>query len=207
LVGDVLRESLSLEDKALTFILSDAGTATALAYDAHAAPSAMIVRSDGSGYGRLIIPAGGARKPLSEETRVVRECEDGNKRSEEHLFMDGKAVFTFAVKEIPRILTDVMALHAWNPDDVDAFLLHQANAYMLRYIAKRARIPLEKFPINIHRYGNTNGATIPFLICDLSEDLLREERNIVMAGFGVGLSWGAAAMRLGGLDCADVIHV
>jgi 3-oxoacyl-[acyl-carrier-protein] synthase-3 len=207
LVGDVLRRQLSPFDKNLTFVLSDAGSAAALVYSDEESPSVFLARSDGSGCEKLIRSAGAARTPSSETTRALREDADGNRRSAEHIYMDGKGVFTFVVKEIPEILTGCMEARGWDPGDVDAFLLHQANAYMLRYLAKRAKIPMEKIPINIEKYGNTNGSTIPFLLCDLADGLLKKERNIEMSGFGVGLSVAAAAMRLGALRCGEIVRV
>jgi 3-oxoacyl-[acyl-carrier-protein] synthase-3 len=207
LVGDTLRDNISLEDKGLTFIIGDAGSATAIERTDIPNPTTLIVKTDGSGYKALIIPAGGARNPIDPLTSLKIEDEDGSKRSAEDLFMDGLAVFTFVVKEIPLLIDELSASQGIPKEDFDYYLMHQANAYMIKYIAKRSKVPLEKFPINIEKYGNTNGSTIPFLICDLAAGELAEPHNVIMSGFGVGLSWGGIATKLGALECADIIQI
>jgi 3-oxoacyl-[acyl-carrier-protein] synthase-3 len=207
LVGDALRENISPEDKGLTFIIGDSGTATGIERTDSANPSSLIVKTDGSGYKALIISAGGARNPIDPLTSIRLEDDDGNKRSAEDMFMDGLAVFTFVVKEIPLLIEELSAAQGIPKDDFDYYLMHQANAYMIKYIAKRSKVPLEKFPVNIGKYGNTNGSTIPFLICDLAENELKEPKDVIMSGFGVGLSWGGIATKLGALACADIIHI
>jgi len=207
MVGDTVRSHISPMDKGLTFIISDAGTVTALEYVQDAGPMSLAVYTDGSGYQDLIIEAGGSRMPASEETKAYYTDSDGSRRRKEDFYMNGMGVFTFAVKRVPVLLQDIMAEHGWTEKDVDLFLLHQANAYMVKYISKRAKIPEQKIPINIDKYGNTNGSTIPFLICDIYHENPAQSNHAVLAGFGVGLSWGGIAMTLGELQCADIISV
>jgi 3-oxoacyl-[acyl-carrier-protein] synthase-3 len=121
--------------------------------------------------------------------------------------MDGMAVFNFAVKEIPILIDELCEAHNISKDYVDYFLLHQPNAYMLKHIAKRSGIKSEKMPVNIGSYGNTDGATIPFLVCDMAEVFCSQEKDVLMAGFGIGLSWSGIVTRLGKLECAEIIHI
>jgi 3-oxoacyl-[acyl-carrier-protein] synthase-3 len=206
LIGDTLRRYVSPEDRGLTFIISDAGSATALERTESGELSSFIMNTDGSGAEALIIPAGGARTPSNEGTSVVEYDEDGSGRSAEDFYMDGMAVFTFAVKRVPALIDELASLHGESKDAFDYFLLHQANAYMLKFISKRSNLPLEKFPVNINRYGNTNGATIPLLLADLASSGELENRKVVMSGFGVGLSWGGVATKIGSVGYADVIR-
>ncbi|MDR2162841.1 MAG: ketoacyl-ACP synthase III [Clostridiales Family XIII bacterium] len=207
LIGDTLRRYVSPEDKGLTFIISDAGTATALERSTEGVLSSVIMSTDGSGSDALIVPAGGARMPMDSDTGIVSYDDDGNGRSSEDFYMDGMAVFTFAVKRVPALIDELAELHGMDKADFEYFLLHQANAYMLKFIAKRSRLPLEKFPVNIGRYGNTNGSTIPLLICDLASKELSMPKDVIMSGFGVGLSWGGVATSLGGLAYAGIVAV
>jgi 3-oxoacyl-[acyl-carrier-protein] synthase-3 len=207
MVGDTVRGHISPMDKGITFIISDAGTATALEYAEDTDPMSIAVYTDGSGYRDLIIEGGGSRLPVSEETKQYYTDSDGSKRRKEDLYMNGMGIFTFAVKRVPVLLRDIMAEHGWTEENVDLFLLHQANAYMVKYISKRAKIPETKIPINIDKYGNTNGSTIPLLICDLYHEDPAQSRRAVLAGFGVGLSWGGITLTLGDLLCADIITV
>jgi 3-oxoacyl-[acyl-carrier-protein] synthase-3 len=207
LTGDTLRRYISPEDKGLMFILSDAGTATGVERAHEINRTSVLLKSDGSGAGALIIPAGGDRSPISGQTAIMSSGKDGINRSEENLFMDGMGIFTFAIREVPELIRELLILHKYEPEDVSYYLLHQANAYMVKYISKRAKIPIERIPININKYGNTNGSTIPFLIHDLASNELLEEKDVILCGFGVGLSWGGIATRLGALDSAEIVRI
>ncbi|MDF2657020.1 MAG: hypothetical protein K0R19_3494 [Bacillota bacterium] len=207
LTGDTLRRHISPKDKGITFIISDAGSAAALEYAEDADPMTIVTYSDGSGYKDLIVEAGGARMPITQETGEYYSDQDGSSRKREDLYMNGMGIFTFAVKRVPALLQNVLTEHGWGEENVDLFLLHQANAYMVKYISKRAKIPGHKLPVNIDKYGNTNGSTIPFLICDLFGGQSGRSNHAVLAGFGVGLSWGAVALTMKDLESADIIHV
>lgn len=207
MTGDVLRRHIHPEDKGITFIISDGGTATAVEYTEKGNSMTYVMKSDGSGCQDLMIEAGAERVPIDEETKKIYADKDGSKRNKESLYMNGMGIFTFAIKQIPKLITEILELHGMNQEETDLFLLHQANAYMVKYIAKRAKVEENKIPINIGKFGNTNGSTIPFLICDISETQLHEKKNVVMAGFGVGLSWGAVAGSIGDLKCAEIIRV
>jgi 3-oxoacyl-[acyl-carrier-protein] synthase-3 len=196
LIGDTLRRHVDPADRNVTFILSDAGSATAIERVPSPMPACAVVKSDGSGYEALIMRTGGERD-------LAWGGSPGN--GPDVFTMDGSAVFSFAVKEVPVLLQEVADLYGRPMDEFALVLLHQANAYMLKYIAKRAKIPMAKVPVNIGRYGNTNGSTIPFLICDLADSALAVEQEVLMAGFGIGLSWAGAAMSLGALGFAETI--
>lgn len=88
----------------------------------------------------------------------------------------------------------------------DAFLFHQANAFMLRHLAKKSKLPAEKVPVNIDRFGNTSSATIPLLMTtDVAERLRTTPSRLALFGFGVGFSWGAADLIVGPLACVETI--
>ncbi|MCT4605424.1 MAG: ketoacyl-ACP synthase III [Marinisporobacter sp.] len=208
LVGDTLSKLISEKDKSTVLIFGDAGSATALECIDGQNPSTFILKSDGSGANNLIVPAGGFRNPYDEKTKKMIEDDDGNTRSQEHIYMNGMEILGFAVREVPKILKEVIKSHGWHIENVDRFLLHQANNYMLKFIAQKTKIPIEKIPLNLDKFGNTSGATIPLLICDkLKEDLKERSMNVIMSGFGVGLSWGAAAMNLSNIHCLEIIYV
>lgn len=207
LVGDTLRRTTSPLDKGLTFILSDAGSATAMEYSEVECLMTSTIYTDGSGFRDLIIPAGGFRIPKDEDTCELKEAEEGNMRSQENFYMNGMNIFTFAIKRVPEVLCEILVEHGWIQEDVQYFLLHQANAYMVNYIAKRAKIDKEKIPININKYGNTSGATIPLLISDLFGQTRNQQSNVVFSGFGVGLSWGAVATTLKDVTCPPIMFL
>jgi 3-oxoacyl-[acyl-carrier-protein] synthase-3 len=164
--------------------------------------------TDGRGYKNLIIPAGAHRIPPDEQTCIRKEKENGNIRSMEDLFMDGSEIFAFTLREVPGMISSVLQKANWSVETTDAFVLHQANQFMLNYLAKRMKIPQEKVPLSLGEYGNTSSASIPITISHcLRSRISSEAMNLVMAGFGVGLSWGAVAMRCGPIVAPPVIEV
>ncbi len=206
LVGDTISKTLSEKDKGTALIFSDAGTATAIEYSEGEPFATFTLKCDGRGAESLIIRDGGFRYPMN--TASESACEkDGLQPGQ--LYMNGMEIFSFAIREIPRILKETVNAHGWSINELDCVLLHQANKHMIQFIVKNAGIPVEKAPVNIEKYGNTSGASIPLLICDsLRGTLLERDIKVAMSGFGVGLSWGAAAMCLGkGLCCPDIIYV
>ena len=110
--------------------------------------------------------------------------------------MDGKAVFQFAVKKVPQAVREVLEKNQVRQDEIDWFLLHQANKRIVESVAKRLGEPMEKFPMNIQEYGNTSSASIPILLDEMNrKGMLKPGQKIVMAGFGAGLTWGASIVE------------
>ena len=208
LTGDTISRIVSPQDRSTAPLFGDAGTATALQYNAAAPPIFFELGTDGTGAKHLIVPAGGFRRPHTDETARRTEREGGNVRSEEDLFMDGAEVFAFTLREVPPMIKAVLNASQWTADSVDAFVMHQANRFMLQHLAKRLRIPLEKMPFSLHEYGNTSVSSIPLTLSHaLSGDLKRKQLRLVLAGFGVGLSWGAAALACGPITSPDIVSV
>lgn len=104
--------------------------------------------------------------------------------------MDGKAVFQFAVRKVPEVIREVLDANGLSADDIDWFILHQANRRIVESVAKRLKTDIERFPMNLQEYGNTSSASIPILLNEMNrEGLLKKGQKLVMAGFGAGLSW------------------
>lgn len=111
--------------------------------------------------------------------------------------MDGREVFNFAVKKVPEVIMEVLEKNNVALEEIDCFILHQANKRIVASVAKRLRVDIEKFPVNMMEYGNTSSASIPILIDELKKaGKLKKDRKYVMAGFGAGLSWGAAIFQI-----------
>ena len=120
----------------------------------------------------------------------------GWERKHTNLYMDGKEVFKFAVKKVPEVIQEVLAKTVYKTEDIDCFILHQANRRIIESVAKRMNVGIEKFPMNIQEYGNTSSASIPILLDEMNkEGKLKRGQKIVMAGFGAGLSWGASLLE------------
>ncbi len=196
LSGDVTTSFINPLDRACRMVFGDAGTATVV----ERGDSSMMfaIYSDGLGAERLIIPAGGARKPRNFLTEVAVEFEDGNWRSECDLLMDGIEIFNFALKRVPMLLDEVSQMAGWDRSEVGTYAIHQANKFMVETIRKRAQIEAHRMPIDVELYGNTGPASIPLLLSSVGQIRQSEGRlsSSVLVGFGVGLSWGGVACQL-----------
>lgn len=146
-----------------------------------------VLGSDGSGGDLLIIPAGGSRQPATLETVA----------SGQHFVkMDGKAVFRFATRVMADATRQVLDKAGVSVDDVDLVIPHQANERIIRSSMKALNLPDEKVFINLQSYGNTSTASIPIALCEaIAQGRLRPNDNLVMVGFGAGLTWAASAIR------------
>lgn len=110
--------------------------------------------------------------------------------------MDGQAVFKFAVQKVPKAVREVLELNDMRQEEIDWFVLHQANKRIIEAVARRLGEPQEKFPMNLQEYGNTSSASIPILLDEMSKKgMLKTGQKIVLAGFGAGLSWGASILE------------
>jgi len=112
-----------------------------------------------------------------------------------YIKMDGQAVFKFAVKKVPQVIDEVLTKNQMDIQEIDWFILHQANKRIIDSIAKRLGADRDKFPTNVEEYGNTSSASIPILLDEMNrKEMLKPGQKIMMAGFGAGLSWGAAIL-------------
>lgn len=208
LTGDTSTHFCSPHDRSVALLFGDAGTATALEADASAAPMAFVLGTDGSGRDNLIVPAGGFRHPHTTATAARLTGDDGNSRSDEDLFMNGAEIFAFTLREVPPLLNAVLKGAGWSVDDVDAFVFHQANRFMLQHLAKRLKLPKDKLVLAMEEFGNTGSASIPLAMSARLGDRLRSRPlRTVLAGFGVGYSWGAVTATCGPMVMPEVLRV
>ena len=114
----------------------------------------------------------------------------------DYLYMNGQEVFKFAVKKEPECIQSLLQQAGMQPSDVDYYLLHQANYRIISSIARKLKLPLEKFPSNVGHCGNTSAASIPILLDEVhKKGMLAEGNTILLSGFGAGLTWGAALLK------------
>jgi len=175
-------------DRSVSLLFGDAGSATALeAGGPGGEPSwAFVLHSDGSGFEDLIIPGGGFRDRFPEDRR--RHC----------VSMNGANIFNFSIKRVPAIIQDTLALAGLGKDDIDYFILHQSNQFIMRHLAKKMGIAESRMPLTLGEFGNTGGPSIPLTMSQ--GDLTRPADRpliLMLVGYGVGLSWASALIRLG----------
>jgi 3-oxoacyl-[acyl-carrier-protein] synthase-3 len=143
------------------------------------------LHSDGSGKKHLHMVAGGSRKPPSIETVTNRE---------HYVYQEGKYVFKFAVTKMADVCADIMARNHLTSDDIAYLVPHQANKRIIDACAERMGVSEDKVMINIHRYGNTTGGTIPLCLWDW-KDKLKKGDNLILAAVGGGFTWGAIYVK------------
>jgi 3-oxoacyl-[acyl-carrier-protein] synthase-3 len=191
LAGDTTSKMINPMDKSLKMVFGDCGTATIVSKGENAI--GFNIQSDGSGFDKLIVPAGGFRTPRSEKTSILMFDEDHNGRTLNDLYMDGMAIFNFAITKVHKNILALLNEMRWNKDEVGLYALHQANVFMVNYIRKKLKVDSEVVPTNVKHYGNTGPATLPLLFSDLCNNNEGRLSKVVMSGFGVGLSWGSVA--------------
>jgi 3-oxoacyl-[acyl-carrier-protein] synthase-3 len=208
LVGDTSTWSLAPNDRAVQFLFGDAATATAIERRPDAPDMTFVLGTDGGGGDHLIIPGGGKRSALTKASFDRQTGADGVTRGPMDLFMDGPQVFNFTLREVPALIAQTLVSANWTLDSVSKFVFHQANVYLIDYLAKRSKLPADRVVKALQNYGNTSSASIPLAIADkLGDQLAREDSNLLLAGFGVGWSWGGAAISLAKGTKARVIEV
>ena len=207
LVGDVANK-VHPKDRSAKPLFGDAGSATIVEACPGAPRMFFRVGTDGTGQNHLIVPAGVGRLPHSPATAVEIEGEDGNVRSLDNLHMNGAEVFIFTLSKVPGLLKAAAADAGWTFDDIDAVVLHQANQFMLKHVAKSAKIPLDKIPISLDMFGNTSSASIPItLVSRVGPPTAESPRRLLLAGWGVGWSWASAAIQWHDTHVADLVEV
>lgn len=203
LCGDTLSKIIDVRNRADAPIFGDAGSACVVEKTAIAVPSYFSLFSDGSGFDTMWQQAGGFRMPLSPETSKEFFDDKGNLRTLEHFFMDGFEVFNFTLTEQPDLLSTILNYSGKTPEQVDFFILHQANKYIIETIITKSNIPLNKAPHRtFSKYGNQSSASIPTTICEeLASTVSSSCVEVVLQGYGSGLSWAACQTSLDNIVC------
>jgi len=197
--ADTYSKYIHPRDKSVRTLFGDGAAATLIVAQPEDRSTARIgpfvFGTDGGGGDSLIVEAGGFRLPSSAETACEVEDRSGNVRSRDHLYMDGAAVLTFSLREVPRAYQQLLQKMDAGPDEVDLVVLHQANKFMMDALQRKLDVPDEKLPRLYELIGNTVSSTIPFVLASLLEEgRLTPGTRTVLIGFGVGLSWAAAAV-------------
>jgi 3-oxoacyl-[acyl-carrier-protein] synthase-3 len=199
ITADTYSKFIHPGDKSVRTLFGDAAAATLLegvAGEVEPQPAPFVYGTDGSGGSNLIVPAGGRRTPSTPETGKTTADESGNRRSQDHLFMNGAEIFNFTLKAIPDCVKRLLELKNLQTEDIDLFVFHQANKYMLEHLRKKLGVPSEKFSICLGHCGNTVSSSIPIALKHAALDgQLCDGQLVMLVGFGVGYSWGATLLR------------
>ncbi|WP_462411190.1 3-oxoacyl-ACP synthase III family protein [Neobacillus sp. Marseille-QA0830] len=206
--ADVLSRKTSSKDRNSFPLVGDAASITVVEKGDNSIPIFCNIKMDGGRGDTLIIPAGGLRMPSTTETRELEDTGDGNLRSKENVTMDGTGVFNFVQTEVPPLINDLLEFSHVNKDEVDYFMFHQPNKFILEKLADQMEIPYEKMPNNIvASFGNSSSASIPTNIAfNLGGKMQEESYKLCLSGFGSGLTWSSMLIEMGNLGFCHIIE-
>lgn len=205
LVGDTSNNAIAPEDKSSAMLFGEGGSAILLQKNKNLSKICIGSKTDGTGYKSIIVPAGGARNRKASHERTI--WGDGNIRSDFDLYMKGVDIFTFAIFEVPALIQEFFEKTGEKKEDYDSYVFHQANVYILKQIVKRSKLPKDRVPISMERYGNTSVTSIPLTICDrYGEAEGKKKLKFFTCGFGIGLSWGIASFQMDQEDIYPIIE-
>lgn len=196
LVGDTALRMGSMKDKSRVPLFGDSGTAMALEYDPTAEDIIIEFNTLGSGYEALITPHGGFRHPITPESFVEEDFGNGIIRAPKDTLINGMDVFSFAISRPPISIKKMMERYNLTTENVDYFLIHQANKLIVDRIVKKLKLPIEKVPYDLQEFGNLGGASVPMLMTyNLADELQRRPLTLLCSSFGLGLTWGTMVLR------------
>ena len=158
---------------------------------------AAVVRASETGIIWTLMGSDGTKGwTLECQARNLGNCVNGIKPELGFMKMDGKEVFKFAVRKVPEIVAQILEDAQMDPEEIKYFVLHQANFRILEAASRRLKVPMDRIPVNIDRYGNTSAASVPILLDELKRDgKLERGDKLVLAGFGSGMTWGATLLE------------
>lgn len=203
IVGETMTKMIYPEDKSAAMLFGDGGAAVLLEKTEEENMLAGKLCTDGSGYRAIIAPAGGFRN--LEDSHEPMVWSDGSKRTLYNTNMNGTDVFSFTVTKVPKTIKEFLKETEQEVDQYDCLAFHQANQFIHQQLAKKLKADISKMPLCLDRYGNTSAPAIPLLLSDVygkNED--NKELNVLMCGFGVGLSWGVMSAKINIVDILPV---
>ncbi len=181
------------KDKGNRTIFGDASAATLVSTDGFASIENFSLGTDGRGAENLIVRKGGLRQPISLNDTVLDES--GNLTSSDYLFMNGGEIFNFTAEAVPVLVQETLKKNGLMQNEINLFVFHQANKYMMNYLRKLIDIEPERFYFYLENVGNTVSSTIPIALYEAQQEG-KLVGNILLAGFGVGYSWGATVLKM-----------
>lgn len=191
------------EDNTVKPLFGDAASATLISISENEieAIRGMVFGTDGSGYDNLIVPRGAMKYRYANTKEQTYIDEYGNKRTDSNLYMNGSAISDFALDVVPKTVLKVLEKSSLEKHEIDYYIFHQANKFMLNFLRQKCELMEYPFWNDVENYGNTVSSSIPIAIVDMLKKNKREDlKNVMLVGFGVGLSWSACIIDLTSYD-------
>jgi 3-oxoacyl-[acyl-carrier-protein] synthase-3 len=202
LVGDTCSKILDPSDRQTMLLFGDAGSAVWLEATDCDEVKAFLFGTDGSGADHL-----GQRLGYRYGLSAGIKGNGPLSASDPFMRMDGAEVFIFTLQRVPPLLHEVMAKAGWSYEDIDAFILHQANLFIHQNIAKKMKHSLEKYPLTLERFGNTTIASIPLTMTLQGREYFQQPRKMILAGYGIGLAWSALAVEARRIEIFPLVEL
>lgn len=192
LTGETYNKYLHPRDKGNRTIFGDAATATVVSTEGFAEIEEFALGTNGVGANNLIVKTGASRH--YEKSGDLSFDENGNPCSSDHLFMNGSEIFTFTQKNVPIVVNETLEKNGLTKENINMFIFHQANSYMLNFLRKKIKITEDKFFVNMSEIGNTVSNSIPIALYDAHKKNLLHG-HVLLCGFGVGYSWAGCILN------------
>lgn len=205
LVGETMSKLANPRDRVNFPLYGDAGTAC-LVEKGEFKESVFVLTADGEGEDMVKIPHGGFRHPLTADSLIDKEREEGNYRRDVDITMDGLGTFNHAVTAIPKQVKLLMKEANITDTDIDYLVSHQANRFMIDFIVKRLKFDTTKVPFCLSKYGNTSCASIPLTIVSELEGKLNGEKKLLLSAIGAGWSFGTAYITTENINVSTIIE-
>ncbi len=207
LVGDVSTHTISAKDQSTVPLFSDAGSATALQFSS-GSQLFFNLQTDGAEYDNIMVEDGGFRNKTRDSSFDLREFGKGILRSNLDMKLDGLKIFNFALREVAPNIHQLLNHYSINKESVDAYVFHQANLLMLESVRKKLKAEQAKVPYSLYDFGNTSSASVPLtLVTRLREKISSQPMNLLLSGFGVGLSWGSCVATIPPICCPELVEI
>ena len=194
LTAETYNKYLHPSDKSNRSIFGDGAAACLLSTEGFAEIGEFVLGTDGSGANSLIVKTGASRQRIATGCSV--EDDEGHIWYDDYLYMNGGAIFNFTLDAVPAMLKEILEKNRIEKEQIDYFIFHQANKFMLNTIRKVCALPKDKFYVNLTETGNTVSSTVLIGLKDcLGTNIIKSGDNVMVTGFGVGLSWGGTILR------------
>ena len=197
LTSSTLTKTFHEGDKSSRYIFGDGAAATLITNSNHKGIGEFIFGTDGCGFEKIIVKDGGPRNPISESSLINRTDEYGNTHNDACFYMNGTSIFIFGIKRVPKIIEELLDKSKLSFEDIDLFIFHQANRFLLETLQKKIGIPDDKFFIHMKTVGNTVSSTIPIALNEaIKSGKAKSGQKILLVAFGVGLSWAGTIIEI-----------
>ena len=194
LTAETYLKYLHPSDKSNRSIFGDGAAACLVSTEGFAEIGDFSLGTDGSGAEHLIVKTGASRNPHA--TGHFVEDDDGHMRYDDYLYMNGSAIFNFTLEAVPIMINDILDKNRLENSNIDYYVFHQANRFMLNTIRKICSLPKDKFYVNLEHTGNTVSSTVMIALKNcLNSNIIQPGMNVMVTGFGVGLSWGGTILK------------